>query len=93
MLLAYLYTAKQWPVVFIPAVEGGVFPFYRSENDDEERYRALPSIYFIILMFTTPVDYSMWLAQEPKACYISLFLQDVQWGASSRVVTFHSLSR
>ncbi|EIN10179.1 UvrD-helicase-domain-containing protein, partial [Punctularia strigosozonata HHB-11173 SS5] len=27
----------EWPVVMIPAVENGVFPFYRSEDTEEER--------------------------------------------------------
>jgi DNA helicase-2/ATP-dependent DNA helicase PcrA len=27
----------EWPVVFIPAVEQGTFPFYRTEDIEEER--------------------------------------------------------
>ncbi|KAH7915664.1 P-loop containing nucleoside triphosphate hydrolase protein [Hygrophoropsis aurantiaca] len=37
--LATCHAAKglEWPVVIIPAVEGGTFPFYRTDDIDEER--------------------------------------------------------
>ncbi|KZT51747.1 P-loop containing nucleoside triphosphate hydrolase protein [Calocera cornea HHB12733] len=37
--IATCHAAKglEWPVVFVPACEDGVFPFYRSDDKDEER--------------------------------------------------------
>ncbi|KAF5359087.1 hypothetical protein D9756_003438 [Leucocoprinus leucothites] len=37
--IATCHAAKglEWPVVFIPAVEAGTFPFYRTEDMEEER--------------------------------------------------------
>lgn len=32
----------EWPVVIVPAVEKGTFPFYRSEDIEEERYIGIP---------------------------------------------------
>ncbi|TIC24622.1 ARM repeat-containing protein [Wallemia mellicola] len=37
--ISTIHSAKglEWPVVFLPAVESGIIPFYKSETDEQER--------------------------------------------------------
>ena len=46
--IATCHAAKglEWPVVFVPAVESGIFPSARSEDTEEERYAPLLPLIF-----------------------------------------------
>jgi DNA helicase-2/ATP-dependent DNA helicase PcrA len=37
MMTAHSAKGKEWPLVFIIGAEDGEFPFWRTEDDDEER--------------------------------------------------------
>lgn len=59
----------EWPVVLIPSVESGTFPFYRSDDVEEERFGYDSTITSALL---TPAGaYSMSLVRAPKVCYTS----------------------
>ncbi|QRV94824.1 UvrD-like helicase carboxy-terminal domain protein [Ceratobasidium sp. AG-Ba] len=51
----------EWPVVVVPAVEGGTYPFYRAEDVDEERLVPddIRLVDLTLMICVDPDDYSM----------------------------------
>ncbi|KAG8816563.1 hypothetical protein FRC17_000283, partial [Serendipita sp. 399] len=79
VVISTCHAAKglEWPVVFIPSVEQGTFPFYRSDDIEEERrllYVACTRAQ--IMLYLTHANKRK-LGGESKATDLSDYLKDV----------------